>query len=132
MEAISLLPSSCAIAKFQNFSIKTQFYRPAKNLKFLSSLTNYTLSTLSYLPLRVSPSAITRASPTSTSTPSTSFTSSLTPSKNHHWMVIMDKPPEGINSKSEIVDYYVKTLAKVIGRCVCFVFRYICLFFFWF
>ncbi|XP_043717837.1 organelle RRM domain-containing protein 1, chloroplastic isoform X2 [Telopea speciosissima] len=33
----------------------------------------------------------------------------------HHWMVLMEKPPDGLRSKSEIIDYYVKTLAKLSG-----------------
>ncbi|XP_010244429.1 PREDICTED: uncharacterized protein LOC104588267 [Nelumbo nucifera] len=41
--------------------------------------------------------------------------SSATTSGQHHWMVIMEKPPEGIRSKPEIIDYYAKTLARVLG-----------------
>ncbi|KAL6010175.1 chloroplast mRNA modification [Asimina triloba] len=32
-----------------------------------------------------------------------------------HWMVLMDKPPGGVSSKSDAVDFYVSTLAKVLG-----------------
>ncbi|KAJ4972162.1 hypothetical protein NE237_005261 [Protea cynaroides] len=32
----------------------------------------------------------------------------------HHWMVLMEKPPDGLRSKREIIDYYVKILAKVL------------------
>ncbi|KAK8595476.1 hypothetical protein V6N13_016843 [Hibiscus sabdariffa] len=33
----------------------------------------------------------------------------------NHWMVLMAKPPEGVNSKPQIIDYYVSTLATVLG-----------------
>lgn len=33
-----------------------------------------------------------------------------------HWIVAMEKPPDGVSSKSDVIDHYVKTLAKVLGR----------------
>ncbi|KAK7279553.1 hypothetical protein RJT34_24606 [Clitoria ternatea] len=42
-----------------------------------------------------------------------SFTPSTT--QNRHWMVFMDKPPHGVNSKLQVIDYYVKTLKTVLG-----------------
>lgn len=43
-----------------------------------------------------------------------SFNSSTT--QNRHWMVVMDTPPQGLNSKSHVVDYYVNILQTVLGR----------------
>ncbi|KAL5716807.1 Organelle RRM domain-containing protein 1 [Ranunculus cassubicifolius] len=34
---------------------------------------------------------------------------------SHHWMIIMKPPPQQLQSKSQIIDYYVKTLARVLG-----------------
>ncbi|CAN8270332.1 unnamed protein product [Cochlearia groenlandica] len=42
------------------------------------------------------------------------FTTSL--SQNTYWMVILDKPPQRVSSKSDIVDYYVEILTKVLGN----------------
>uniref|UniRef100_A0A1J3JZ37 Organelle RRM domain-containing protein 1, chloroplastic n=1 Tax=Noccaea caerulescens TaxID=107243 RepID=A0A1J3JZ37_NOCCA len=33
-----------------------------------------------------------------------------------YWMVILDNPPQWVSSKSDIVDYYVAILAKVLGN----------------
>ncbi|PIA58987.1 hypothetical protein AQUCO_00400090v1 [Aquilegia coerulea] len=52
------------------------------------------------------------SSTTSDSHISSSFSSTRF---SDHWIVIMKKPQDGIESKSEIIDYYVKTLAKVLG-----------------
>lgn len=54
-----------------------------------------------------------------------SFNPSTT--QNRHWMVLMDTPPQGVNSKPQVIDYYVKTLQTVLGRyffngfCILFV-----------
>ncbi|KAL9270575.1 Multiple organellar RNA editing factor 8, chloroplastic/mitochondrial-like protein [Drosera capensis] len=34
----------------------------------------------------------------------------------NHWLVVMEKPDEGL-TRDEICDLYVRTLAKVVGRC---------------
>ncbi|PIA45079.1 hypothetical protein AQUCO_01700550v1 [Aquilegia coerulea] len=63
-----------------------------------------------------SSSAVSSTIRATTSTTSDSHT--LTPfssSSSNHWMVILKKPQEGLQSKSEITDYYVKTLARVLG-----------------
>ncbi|XP_065869726.1 organelle RRM domain-containing protein 1, chloroplastic [Euphorbia lathyris] len=44
---------------------------------------------------------------------STSFSSNE--AGNRHWMVLMENPPPGLNSKPEIVDFYVDTLERVLG-----------------
>lgn len=41
-------------------------------------------------------------------------------SRNTYWMVILDKPSQRVSSKSDIVDYYVRILAKVLGKWVFF------------
>ncbi|KAK7814623.1 organelle rrm domain-containing protein 1, partial [Quercus suber] len=53
----------------------------------------------------------------------TSATSTTTPpaltsthsSDNHHWMVLMEAPPQGVNSKPQVTEYCVKTLERVLG-----------------
>ncbi|XP_042509977.1 organelle RRM domain-containing protein 1, chloroplastic isoform X2 [Macadamia integrifolia] len=40
---------------------------------------------------------------------------SSTAGDQHHWIVLMEKLPDGLRSKSEIINYYVKTLTKVSG-----------------
>ncbi|CAH9122106.1 unnamed protein product [Cuscuta epithymum] len=53
-----------------------------------------------------------RAIPT-TSTPSPYGA----PTKAHqHWMVLVEPPPQGFTSRSQIINYYVKTLERVLGR----------------
>ncbi|KAG2306421.1 hypothetical protein Bca52824_026169 [Brassica carinata] len=42
--------------------------------------------------------------------------SSTTLSRNTYWMVILDKPPQRVSLKSDIVDYYVEILAKVLSN----------------
>lgn len=34
-----------------------------------------------------------------------------------HWLVVMEKP-EGDLTRDEIIDYYIKTLAQVVGRYI--------------
>ncbi|XP_009615460.1 organelle RRM domain-containing protein 1, chloroplastic [Nicotiana tomentosiformis] len=50
--------------------------------------------------------------------------SSITPISLHlptssnaqrHWMVLLETPPNGVSSKSEVIDYYVHTLQRVLG-----------------
>ncbi|KAK4279532.1 hypothetical protein QN277_011302 [Acacia crassicarpa] len=35
--------------------------------------------------------------------------------ENRHWIVIMEKPPLGVDSKQQVIDYFVQTLQRVIG-----------------
>ncbi|KAJ0264608.1 Organelle RRM domain-containing protein 1 [Hirschfeldia incana] len=48
------------------------------------------------------------------STPSSSTT--LSRNNNTYWMVILDKPPQRVSSKSDLANYYVEILAKVLGN----------------
>ena len=59
-----------------------------------------------------------KASATSTTTPPA--LTSTPSSDNHHWMVLMEAPPQGVNSKPQVIEYYVKSLERVLGRWVCF------------
>lgn len=52
----------------------------------------------------------------SSSAVSAPSSSSSTLSRNTYWMVVLNKPPQGVSSKSDIVDYYVEILAKVLGK----------------
>ncbi|KAL2904918.1 Organelle RRM domain-containing protein 1 chloroplastic [Bienertia sinuspersici] len=58
-------------------------------------------------------SKITTHASTSTAAPSNSSVPNC--SGNIHWMVLMDKPAEGIQTKAEIINYYVNTLKKALG-----------------
>lgn len=99
---------SCTLT-FPN-SVKTQ---KKKHLLNRSSSSSSSLSCISSL-------TRTNSTSTSTATPST-FTPSLSSTASdyhHHWMVQMESPPQGVNSKPDIINYYVKTLETVIGRWV--------------
>jgi len=52
-------------------------------------------------------------STTEIATPASDSASSTT--DNNHWMVLMAKPPQGVNSKPQVINYYVKTLQRVLG-----------------
>ncbi|XP_058108977.1 multiple organellar RNA editing factor 6, mitochondrial-like [Magnolia sinica] len=64
-------------------------------------------------PSSSSPSPSSSSSSSSTATTTSDFESGA--SQCTHWMVVMDKPPDGVSSKSDVVDYYVRTLANVLG-----------------
>ncbi|XP_015866501.3 organelle RRM domain-containing protein 1, chloroplastic [Ziziphus jujuba] len=61
----------------------------------------------------------TRTSATSTPTTATASTAGVSLSSSHtdnrHWMVLMKAPPQGVDSKPEVIDYYVETLERVLG-----------------
>ncbi|KAL2324886.1 hypothetical protein Fmac_023944 [Flemingia macrophylla] len=42
-----------------------------------------------------------------------SFNASTT--QNRHWMVLMDSPPDEVNSKPQVIDHFVNTLQTVLG-----------------
>lgn len=54
------------------------------------------------------------------SSPVSAPSSFTTLSRNTYWMVILDRPPQRVSSKSDIVDYYVEILAKVLRKWVPF------------
>ncbi|KAI4352932.1 hypothetical protein L6164_007138 [Bauhinia variegata] len=77
------------------------------NFHLSSSCTSYSLLRCYYFSTRIAA--------TSPAT-STSYTSSSSSTRdNRHWMVIMERPVQGVNSKAEVIDYYVKTLQRVLG-----------------
>ena len=82
-----------------------KLYNPKKNKNHIKtqSLSSSLISCVSLS---------TKATTTSTSTPLTSTKT------NNHWIVLMETPPKGVNSKPEIIDYYVKTLERALGRLV--------------
>ncbi|XP_057472029.1 organelle RRM domain-containing protein 1, chloroplastic isoform X2 [Actinidia eriantha] len=100
--------------QYYNFFPKTiKLKCKKKNTDNLLALSSSSSSLSSVF--NVSSSTRTSAAST-TSTPSTFATSSSTTSgHNHHWMVVMETPPRGINSRPQIIDYYVKTLQSVLG-----------------
>ncbi|KAI9389254.1 hypothetical protein POPTR_008G022200v4 [Populus trichocarpa] len=77
-----------------------KLYSPIKNKNHIK--THSLSSSSSFISLS------TKATTTSTCTPTSTKT-------NKHWMILMESPPKGVNSKPEIIDYYVKTLERVIG-----------------
>jgi hypothetical protein len=113
-----LLSPSPTISTTQIFPLKTHLQTPTINLKFSISLKknnhlNLSSSFISCTCFSNSTNATstTTTKPTLTSTPS---------SDNHYWMVLLEAPPHGVNSKPQVIDYYVKTLERVLGRWVCF------------
>jgi hypothetical protein len=123
-----ILPSKAYKTQPQNPTINIKFSNPPnkRNRLYLSSSNS---SFVSFLCFSTATSA-TSTSTTNTLT-STSLSLSFTPCDNHHWLVVMEAPPQGVNSKPEVIDYYVKTLERVLGRWVCFIFFHICSVYFW-
>ncbi|XP_057547608.1 organelle RRM domain-containing protein 1, chloroplastic isoform X1 [Amaranthus tricolor] len=74
------------------------------SLLFPHNFTLYNTSSLS----RITPSI------SSSTVPPLSFSASNI-TENVHWMVIIDKPPQGIQTKTEIINYYVSILVKTFG-----------------
>ncbi|CAI9091324.1 OLC1v1026328C1 [Oldenlandia corymbosa var. corymbosa] len=53
---------------------------------------------------------------TSTTSASLPLTSGSARTGHHrHWMVLVEDPPQQLNSKPQIIDFYVKTLERVVG-----------------
>ncbi|KNA19723.1 hypothetical protein SOVF_059050 isoform B [Spinacia oleracea] len=98
---------------------KPNSFKPRKQTSFQVSLSltqqnsddlfNNSLSILPNSPF----SRITTAASTSITTPLSSTAQNS--GENVHWMVIMDKPPNGFQSKADIINYYVATLEKSLG-----------------
>eukprot|EP00262_Sarcandra_glabra_P017382 TRINITY_DN5949_c0_g1_i1.p1 TRINITY_DN5949_c0_g1~~TRINITY_DN5949_c0_g1_i1.p1 ORF type:complete len:408 (-),score=74.50 TRINITY_DN5949_c0_g1_i1:577-1800(-) len=96
-----------------SLSIKTHF-TTSKNTSTsrirLSSSPNPSSSTTNF-----SSSSSLAATTTTTSVKTNSSVLVHCPSPCNHWIVVVDKPSNGFTSKAEAVDYYVKTLARVLG-----------------
>ncbi|KAG5557032.1 hypothetical protein RHGRI_007323 [Rhododendron griersonianum] len=122
MEVAALSPSS-TISTFNtipNLSIKLP-KAPLQTCNFCPITTqlkpkkkNNPLN-LSSISTAYSPTRTNAAS--ATSTPSTFTTpTSTTSGHNRHWMVSMETPPQGVNSRPQVIDYYVRTLKGVLGN----------------
>lgn len=83
-----------------------KLYNPKKNTNHIKTQSLSSSSLISCVSLS------TKATTTSTSKPLTSTKT------NNHWIVLMETPPKGVDSKPEIIDYYVKTLERALGRLV--------------
>lgn len=115
--------SFSAINISPNLSIKhhkTQLQNSLTSSKF--SILHHNKSCLTSLASSCFCISLPRARASATS--STTTTLSSTKTENCHWMVLMERPPRGVNTKPEIIDYYVKTLKRVLGKWAffCFVF----------
>nr|GMD52757.1 organelle RRM domain-containing protein 1, chloroplastic [Ipomoea batatas] len=104
MEVIlsSSVPSISTIPRFSAKSSRTHFHFPISHTCNPSNI-SLSFSSSPKLGLRC------RANPTATSAPFTSTTG------HQHWMVLMESPPQGLTSKPQIIDYYVRTLERVLG-----------------
>ncbi|KAL6289308.1 hypothetical protein ACE6H2_006818 [Prunus campanulata] len=98
---------------------KTQFQTPTTNLRFPISPTHknpFTFYSVSHSSCSCFSVKTCAASTSTTATPSTSLPISSTSSDNRHWIVLMEAPPQGVHSKQEVIEYYVKTLQSVLGN----------------
>ncbi|XP_048232197.1 organelle RRM domain-containing protein 1, chloroplastic isoform X2 [Ricinus communis] len=105
---ITCISKKLAIQTYTSSSINLPNSLNNKNHTNKHSLSSSQSSLISCISLT------TRIKSTSTATSFISSSSS-TKTDNRHWMVLMESPPQGVNSKPEIIDYYVKTLARVLG-----------------
>ncbi|GMY23584.1 organelle RRM domain-containing protein 1, chloroplastic-like isoform X6 [Fagus crenata] len=116
-----LLSPSPTITTTPIFPLKTHLQTPTINLKFsISSKKNdhLNLSSSSSSSSFISSTCFsnsTNATSTTTTTTTKPTLTSTPNSDNHHWMVLMEAPPHGVNSKPQVIDYYVKTLERVLG-----------------
>lgn len=127
MEVLSLPSTSTSITISLNLPIKPQKTYLQTSLTTLNFCASYAKKTRSTYSLFSSPFNTKLAaekslnlSASTTTTPFTSNSFSSTETDRRHWMVLMKSPPEGLETKPEIVNYYVKTLERVLGRRVWF------------
>ncbi|XP_061998257.1 organelle RRM domain-containing protein 1, chloroplastic [Rosa rugosa] len=86
---------------------KTHSQTPCTNLRFPISQTHQNPSTFCLSCCNKCFSI--KACAASTSTAPSASTSC-------HWMVLMETPPQGVISKQQVIEYYVKTLQRVLGN----------------
>ncbi|XP_052200464.1 organelle RRM domain-containing protein 1, chloroplastic [Diospyros lotus] len=103
LHIFTLFPVTLKLNPKNNSNTRSYAFNRDNHLFALSSSSSSSVESLS----------IRRNATSTASTASTLTTSSSV--KNHHWMVVMEPPQEGVNSKPEIVDYFVKTLQNVLG-----------------
>ncbi|XP_021755137.1 organelle RRM domain-containing protein 1, chloroplastic-like [Chenopodium quinoa] len=101
--------NSFKLKKENSFQVSLSFTQQNSNDLFNNSLLLLPNFSFSKLPF----SRLTTAASTSTPPPLNSTV--LNSSENVHWMVKMDKPPNGFQSKAEIINYYVSILEKALG-----------------
>ncbi|GAB4855044.1 Organelle RRM domain-containing protein 1, chloroplastic [Ancistrocladus abbreviatus] len=102
--------SSTSFSKCDNFKNSSRF-----NKKFGFAIT-YSLDQKSTLfNLSSSFSTLSFGSPLTRSKSASSAAVPSIASGNQHWMVIMERPPEELQSKHQIINYYVSTLQRVLG-----------------
>ncbi|KAJ0103482.1 hypothetical protein Patl1_05908 [Pistacia atlantica] len=123
MEALSLSATTSRITISLNLPIKsckTHIQTAFTSLNFSTSHGNKTRSTHSFFssPFNSKSAGKTSLNLSTSTTATTPFTSnslSSTETDRRHWMVLMERPPEGLKTKPEIVNYFVKTLERVLG-----------------
>jgi len=107
---MELLSVSGTLCKGQTFS----FHKP-KTSQIIELPINLRLpNTINHSNLSSSSSSCNWSITRVAATTYPSFISSTT--QNRHWMVVMDTPPQGLNSKPQVIDYYVNILQTVLGR----------------
>ncbi|XP_027364412.1 organelle RRM domain-containing protein 1, chloroplastic [Abrus precatorius] len=103
---MELLSVSATFTKCRNFSFlkpkRTQIQQLPINIKFHNKRNHFDLSSSSSISCNCSFTGV-----AATTYPSTT--------QNRHWMVLMEKPPHEVNSKPQVIDYYVNTLQTVLG-----------------
>ncbi|KAJ0044977.1 hypothetical protein Pint_05844 [Pistacia integerrima] len=123
MEALSLSATTSSITISLNLPIKpckTHIQTAFTSLNFSTSHGNKTRSTHAFFssPFNsksAGKTSLNLSTSTTTTTPFTSNSLSSTETDRRHWMVLMERPSEGLKTKPEIVNYYVKTLERVLG-----------------
>ncbi|XP_029117813.1 organelle RRM domain-containing protein 1, chloroplastic isoform X3 [Elaeis guineensis] len=110
MELLALLPTAGLLPVTPSFA-----HRPVDSLLSSAKPTNLFPRVTTKPRATVSVRASSSPPPLSTSTAATLSPSSLPASPCTRWVVVMEKPPNAAPSKSEVIDYYVETLASVLG-----------------
>ncbi|GMH13248.1 hypothetical protein Nepgr_015089 [Nepenthes gracilis] len=103
-------PSTFSFPKFSYFhkSSKTSKHNPFRIIFSLNQKSSrLNISPLSS-PVSCDCSSISPKAASSIAAPSIAI-------DNHHWMVIMESPPRELQSKPQIINYYVDTLKRVLG-----------------
>ncbi|KAG4908164.1 hypothetical protein JHK82_056816 [Glycine max] len=108
---MELLSVSVSLSKCQTLSFPKpkapQIHELPLNIRLPNKTNHFSLSSSS------SPCCNWSITRVAAATTYPSFNPSTT--QNPHWMVLMDTPPQGVNSKPQVIDYYVKTLQTVLG-----------------
>ncbi|CAJ1976683.1 unnamed protein product [Sphenostylis stenocarpa] len=104
---MELLSVSVTLSKCQSFSFPktrtTQIHELPVNIRLPNKINHSNLSSSSckWSITRVAVKTCPFLNPSTT--------------QNRYWMVVMDTPPQGLNSKPQVIDYYVNILQTVLG-----------------